>query len=778
VIAPKRPTPTRRTFLQGVGGLIVAISLPIAADPRRALAASPASGPTDPFGPAFPDPARIRSWLSIGRDGVVTILTGKVELGTGTLTATRQIVAEELDVPFSATRVVQAVTGETVDQGVTSGSQTMRVQWSSGLRIAAASARQALLDLASSRLRVPRDALTVEGGMVTVTGGGPKVSYAELLGGRAIVGAVSRTVPTKEWRQYKVVGQSLPREDIPAKVFGTATYVQDVKLDGMLHGRVVRPMRPAPLDASGRSLANLVKGTLARASLAGVDESSVANLPGSVRVVTVKNFVGVVAEREEQAIAAAQALRVRWDDRADLPEQAGLFQAIQSATPATTKVLADTGDVDSTLTGAVRTLEATYSYPFQLHGSIGPSCAVAWVRDGLAEAWSGTQEPYPLRKTLATLLDLPEDRVRVHYVEGSGCYGLNGADDATLGAALLSRAVQAPVRLQFMRADEMSWENFGTPMVMSARAGMDAAGGIVGWDYQSWTYSRGGRPAPPGNIPTGVLAGFPEPGPPKSPPAPAPLGDDGSNAYPWYRFTSQRVRSYLVSRPWLFTGPLRSPSRIQNTFAQESFMDELAAAAGLDPLAFRVAHTDDPRLLAVIQKAASAAEWQSRPGPAPGPSGATRTGRGMAAVRYEGSSSWVAAVITVRVDTGSGVVTPTQVVVAHDCGVVINPDGLVNQIQGNVVQGISRSLKEEVAFDRSGVLSVDWASYPIATFLDLPDDLRIELIDRPDQPALGAGEATISVIPAAIANAIWDATGKRLRQVPFTPQRVLSALKS
>jgi CO/xanthine dehydrogenase Mo-binding subunit len=315
-------------------------------------------------------------------------------------------------------------------------------------------------------------------------------------------------------------------------------------------------------------------------------------------------------------------------------------------------------------------------------------------------------------------------------------------------------------------------------MVMAARGGLDGSGHIVGWDYQNWTYSRGGRPAPPANLPTGVLAGFPEEAPPKSPPPSPPLGDDGSNAYPWYTFPSQLVRSYGVSQPWLFTGPLRSPSRIQNTFGQESFMDELAAAAGADAVAFRVAHTTDPRLLAVIQKAASTANWQTRPGPAPNQSGTTRTGRGIASVRYEGSSSWVAAVITVTVDTSSGLVTPTQVVIAHDCGVVINPDGLVNQIQGNLVQGLSRSLKEEVMFDTSGVVSVDWTSYPIATFPELPDDVRIELIDRPDLPALGAGEAAISVIPGAVANAIWDATGKRLRQVPFTPARVQAALKS
>jgi CO/xanthine dehydrogenase Mo-binding subunit len=770
-----RIVPTRRTFIKAAGGLLVAISLPVSLDGRRLASALAA---TSPFGPLSPDATQIGSWLAIGKNGIVTVSTGKVELGTGTLTATRQIVAEELDVAYSATRIVQGITGETVDQGTTAGSQTMRTQWATGLRIAAASARQALLQLAATRLGVTVDTLTTSNGVVSVRGGTKEVSYAELLDGAPIPGAVRRGVRTKTSSQYRVVGRSLPREDIPAKVAGTVTYVQDVKLRGMLHGRVVRPMRPAPLASGGTAQARIVKGTIANGTLASVDESSVEHLPGKVRVVTVKNFVGVVAEREEQAVAAAQALKVMWTDPAQLPLQSSLYQAIQAGTPGNSKVLANSGDVASAIAGAARTVQATYMYPFQLHGSIGPSCAVAWAHDGLCEVWSGTQAVYPLRETLATLLDMEPSSIRVNYLEGSGCYGLNGADDVSLAAALLSRGTEAPVRLQYMRADEMSWENFGTPMVMTARAGLDQSGHIVGWDYQNWTYNRGGRPAPPGNLPTGVLAGFPEQTPPKSPPPSPPLGDDGSNAYPWYTFPTQLVRSYGVYKPWLFTGPLRSPARIQNTFGQESFMDELAAAAAADAVAFRVAHTTDPRLLAVIQKAASTANWQTRPGPAPNQGGTTRTGRGIASVRYEGSSSWVAAVITVTVNTTTGVVTPTQVVIAHDCGVVINPDGLVNQIQGNIVQGLSRSLKEEVMFDPSGVLSVDWTSYPIMTFPELPDDVRVELIDRPDLPALGAGEAAISVIPGAIANAIWDATGKRLRQVPFTAARVLAALRS
>ena len=770
-------TPTRRDFMKAAGGLVVAISLPAYVSPIQA-AAAPAAG-TAPFGPLNVPAADIDSWLAVAKDGAVTVFTGKVELGTGTLTATRQIVAEELDVAFSATSIVQAITGMTVDQGTTAGSQTMRTQWATGLRIAAASARQALLGMGATKLGVSADVLTVHNGVISVQGDSSKsVSYAELVGAGKIGGQVSQRAKPKDSKTFQVVGQPIPREDIPAKVVGDFTYVQDVKLPGMLHGRVVRPTRPSPLTGSPTAIARVINGTLANASLAHVDQSSIDHLKGVVKVVTKNNFVGVVTEREEQAISAAQALQVSWNDPANLPDQATLYDTIQQTKVNNTRVIANAGDVDSVLASATRVLQAVYMHPYQMHASIGPSCAVANVRDGIAEVWSGTQSVYALRTTLATLLSIDQANIRVNYVEGSGCYGINGADDVSLSAALMSQAVGKPVRVQYMRGDEMSWENYGNAMVMSLKGGLDATGRIVGWDYQNWSANRGGRPAPPGNIPAGVLAGFPEVPPPQSPPPSPPLGDDGSNSLPWYTFPNQRVRSYGVYQPWLFTGPLRSPARLQNTFAMESFMDELAAAASADPVAFRLLHTSDNRLIDVINAASKSANWQARPSPGPAQSGTIRTGRGIAATRYEGSSSWVAAVITLTVDTASGAVTPTQVVAAQDCGVVINPDGCKAQIEGNIVQGLSRSLKEEVKFDRSGVLSVDWASYPIITFPELPDDIRIELVNRPNLPALGVGEAVISVIAGAIGNAIFDATGKRLRQLPFTPQRVKAALQS
>ncbi|HZV48677.1 MAG TPA: molybdopterin cofactor-binding domain-containing protein [Candidatus Dormibacteraeota bacterium] len=766
-------TTSRRGFLRGMGGLVVAVSLPLPNWPRPVLAA----GGFPPTAPPSPD--QVSSWLAIARDGTVTVFTGKVELGTGVATATMQIVAEELDVPLSAIKLVQGVTGKTVDQGYTAGSQSMRTQWARGVRQAAASAREALLQLAAARLGTTPDRLAVTAGVVHLQDQpGRKVSYGALVGGKPIAAKVAARPRLKDPGTFTVVGKSVRREDIPAKVFGTFTYVQDVKVPGMLHGRVVRPVRPSPLVSTPTPRAQVIQGTIANATLQAVDESSVRHLPGFVQLVTRHDFVGVVARREEQAIAAAQALRVSWTDKAALPDQQSLYEAITSAHVDNTKVLSVVGDVDAALASAARVMKATYAHPYQIHGSIGPSCAVADVRDGQATVWSGTQGVYQLRNALATLLGLPADNVRVVYVEGSGCYGLNGADDVSLSAALLSQAVGRPVRVQHMRADEMSWENFGTPMVIQLEAGLDASGRIVGWSYQGWTANRGNRPGPPGNLPAGVLAGFPEPPPPPSPPSWPPLGDDSLNSMPSYAFPNQKVVSYGVYQPWLFTGPLRSPSRLQNTFANESFMDELAAAAGADPVDFRLRHTGDPRLATVIRRAAEAAGWRTRPSPAGGQGGNRRRGRGIAAVHYEGTSSYVAAVITATVDTGSGAITVDQVAVAHDCGVIINPDGLRNQIEGNIVQGLSRALKEEVRFDRSGVLSVDWSSYPIITFPELPDDVRIELIDHPGLPALGAGEASISVIAGALGNAVFDATGARLRQVPFTPDRVKAALST
>ena len=766
-----RTAMSRRGFLKASGALVVAFGLVPGAGTLDVLAAG---------APAGISPDQVDSWLAIAKDGLVTVKTGKVELGTGVETATRQIAADLLDVAYDKVRIIQGDTTRTPDQKYTAGSQSLKTQWAEGgLREAAATARDTLLGLAAKRLGAEKADLTVKDGVVSVAGKASRqVSYAELLGGKPFRTPLSTSAAPKTPDQYRIIGTSKPRVDIPAKVTGTFMYVQDVRVDGMLHGRVLRPLSWGSHPTSMRAFARTPKGTIANAQLESIDEGSIKDLPGVVKVVRVKNFAGVVAEREEQAIAAAQSVIVNWRRTTPLPSMDGLADALRGAKVANTRWLANSGDVDGAMAGAPRRFQATYLHPYQKHASIGPSCAVADVRASGATVWSGTQGVYPLRSALATLLDMPEEKIHVIYVEASGCYGLNGADDAALSAALMSKSAGKPVRVQYMRADEIGFENYGNALLMQLEAGVDAAGTIIAWDYQGWTPNRGSRPGPPGNLPTGVLAGFPEKPAPKSPPPSPPLGDDTSNAIPSYSFANTRVRAYGIYQPWLFTGPLRGPNRLQNTYANESFMDEIASAIGADPVTFRLRHTTDARLIDAINRAAASAGWQARPSPNPATGAADLSGRGISALHYEGHDGYVAAIAEVQVAKDSGQVQVKRVIVAHDCGTIVNPDGLRNQIEGNVVQAMSRALMEEVHADADGVTSLDWQGYPIITFAQLPSEVKIELIVRTHQPALGAGEPTTCAIAGAIGNAIFDATGARLRRLPFTPDRVKAAMSA
>jgi nicotinate dehydrogenase subunit B len=743
---------SRRDLLKGTGVLMVTFTLPRFLKPLGARAQSGSA-----IGPALVDPAAIDSWIAVGGDGRVTVFTGKEELGQGVATASLQLVADELDVPMSMLTLVQPDTWRTVDQGYSAGSQSMKTEYATGLRIAAAEARLALLNMASATLDLPVSDLSVVDGVVVARGGFQSVSYAELIGDRKFQLSITGKAQPKTPGQYKVVGTSAPRVDIPDKILARFTFTQDVRVPGMLHGRVVRP---PSLDAQ------LVK----------VDGFGGQPTPGLVKVVVKKNFIGVVAEREEQAINAASALTATWNTT-PLPDHATIYETLRKSPSLTDRVLINSGDVDSAISLAAKQLSATYYYPYQQHGSMGPSCSVADVQPDSATVWTSSQGVYQLRGALATLLDLPEQNVHVIYVEGSGCYGLNGADNVALDAALMSQAVGKPVRVQYMRADEQGWENYGQAMVVELRAGLDQFGRIAGWDYASWTANRGSRPGPPGNLPTGVMAGFPEPPAPKSPPPFPPLGPDSSNAVTSYTFANHRVITHTVQSRF-FTGPLRSPNRIQNTFANESFMDELASAAGQDPIAFRLKQLNDQRLIAVIQAVRNLSRWVSRPSPQPKLSGRLLTGRGMGAMHYEGNGAYAAVVAQVQVDTKTGQVTVQHVWAAQDCGLTINPDGMRLQAEGCVLQGVSRALKEELKWTPKGITSLDWVSYPVLRFPDMPPQFDFQIIDRPDQPVLGAGEVVITAIIAAIANAIFDATGARLRQVPFTPARVLAGLKT
>ena len=748
---------SRGDFLKGSGALVVALGLPLGLRTAAADGAI-AAGP-------IVDEELVDSWVAIGQNGRVTIFTGKVELGTGLETAQIQIAADELDVHPSKVDVVQGDTWRTPDQGTTAGSQSVKTQWAGrfALRQGAAEARLALLTLASKRLGAPVSQLTVSDGVVSVIGDSSKrAGYGDLIGGQRFNLKISGKAVPKTPAQLKVVGRSIKRGDVPQKVRSEREYIHNVKVPGMLHGRVVRP--PG-----------------INAKLVSVDGFA-RRQPGLVKVVIQKDFVGVVCEREEQAVRAALELKVTWDDPGGVPTQEELWGQMEDQVGQSRLAVLD-GDVDKALAGAAKVVQARYYYPYQLHGSMGPSCAIADVRADEITVWSPTQGVYPLRAAVARMLGYPELNVHVIYREGAGCYGLNGADTASLDAAIMSKHVGAPVRVQWERADEHVWEHFGNPMVMKMRAGLDANGDLIAWDYNSWSAGRGSRPGNVGaaNLPTGHLIGLTTNPPTTRPPAFPPLGPDTSNTVAGYmkaeggKVPHARVVSRSVRSPF-FTGPLRSPARIQNTFANESFIDELAAEAGADPVEYRLRYVGDPRLRDVITVAAKAANWQTRPSPKASRSGNILTGRGIAAMQYEGIDGYAGTVVELEVNKRTGKVRVTRVVCSHDVGIIINPDGIRAQLEGNVVHGISRSLMEEVRLDRRSSASKDWESYSVMRFTDLPE-IKFALINRTSQPPKGVGENLMTAIPAAVSNAIFDATGVRMRRLPFTPARVRKALR-
>jgi nicotinate dehydrogenase subunit B len=741
---------SRRRFVHTTGALVVSFAWPLRLWPDVPDSAIVAGrgvdiDPGEPLAPAGEPPLdQVDSWLAVHADGFVTLFSGKVELGTGVQTALSQIVAEELDVSFARVTVVQSDTGRTPNQGSTTGSKTLQ-NGGPVIRRAAAEARQVLLALAAGQLGAPVDKLVVANGVVSVAGTpSNSVSYAALVGGKNFHHTINSAVPVKRFADYRVVGQPVPRVELPAKIVGTHRYVHNMRVPGMLHGRVIRP------PAIG-------------AKLTLVDETSVRGVPGSVHVVRRDNFLGVVAGREEDAMAAARALRAAWH-----PPDTGLIDAttmyeFMQTSPVQAATLDVTGDAGVAIAAARGKRTATYRMPFQSHGSIGPSCGVADVRDGTATVWSGTQGAYALRETLAPLLGLELSRVHVVWMEASGCYGHNGADDAAADAAVLSQAVGAPVRVQWSRQDELGWDPKGPAMLMECAGGVDGSGTIVGWDYLVTTPTHSTRPGgDPGQLIAGQLMGHS-----------LALGAGGGdrNALHSYRIPNNRV-----AVRWLHTSVLR-PSAMRglgapaNVFAIESFMDELATATGADPVEYRLRHLTDPRAQAVVKSVAESSRWHPL---ARGPRDTSNrrradvaTGRGIAFAQYETAYTYVATVVDVEVDRRTNAIRVARVWVAHDCGLIVNPDGLRNQIEGATVQTISRTLKERVTWDRAAVTSVDWRSYPILTFPEVPDSIEITLLDHPEAPAWGAGEPAACTVPAAIGNAVYDATGQRLREIPF-----------
>jgi len=728
---------TRRRFGQATAALVVAFALA----PGDALA-------DDTKLPGSLDKNRmLDAWLRINADGSATIFSGKVELGQGILTALAQIAAEELDLPLGSIAMISGDTALTPNEGYTSGSQSIEYG-GTAVRLACAEAQQLLLGRAAAKLGLATDVLTVSGGVVSAPDG-RKLGYGDLAGDIDLHREATGRAPVKLPQSHRIVGQAVPRRDIPAKVTGGVAYVQDIRLPGMLHGRVVRPPRPG-------------------ARLDSADIGVVEAMPGVIAVVRDGSFLGVVAAREEQAIKAREALRscARWSGGTALPDPGRLHEHLL-ALPSQANVISDKR---AAVPADARRVEASYSRPYLAHGSIGPSCALAGFADGKLTVHTHSQGVFPLRRDLATALRLDERAIRCIHAEGSGCYGHNGADDVALDAALLARAVEGrPVRLQWMRDDEFGWEPYGPAMVMRASAALSAGGRVVDWVYEVFSNTHSTRPGQVGGnnlLASWYLAEPLEPAPPENIPQPAGGGD--RNAIPLYGFPSQRIVNHLITAMPLRVSALRTLGAYGNVFAIESFMDELAAAAGADPVAFRLAHLEDPRARAVIEAAAGRAEWK------PGQSGGT-AGRGIGFAKYKTLSTYVAVVAEIELDRASGAIAVRRVFAAADAGQIINPDGLKNQIEGGIIQATSWTLDEAVRFDATGIISQSWESYPILTMPEVPEVI-VELIDRPGERPLGAGEASSGPTAAAIANAVAHATGARLRDLPMSPERVKAAL--
>ena len=711
------------------------------------------------------DPTVLDSWLAISKDGTVTVFTGKVELGTGVVTALAQIVAEELDVAFNKVYMDSGDTDKAVDQGVTAAARTVE-RGGVQLRQASAAAKQELLKLASARLDSPVDQLTVMDGVVSVIGSpAKKIAYGDLLGGKKfnikIIAAgvgwdmkVAPNITPKNPKDYKIVGQSIPRVDLPGKFTGEFVYSQDASVPGMLHGRVVRPATSLSAPAS-------------------VDESSIKNIPGVVKVVREGTFVGVVAETEWAAIQAARALKVTWTEPT-LKMMSGpdeVFDYLKNTKSFKDTVVVNRGNPDAALSSAQKKYEATYYFPFQLHGMMGPPCAVADVKGDRATVWTGTQGPFRTRDAIAKLLKIPPTNVHLLYREGSGSYGRLESDDVAEDAAVMSRAVGRPVRVQWMREDEHAWDPKGPAQLQTIRAGVDAQGNIIAWDFndrsQPWSESEDNpllASSQLGMKPTGP--GF--------------LNGAGGGGQ-IYTFENQKVVTSDI--PWvqqgqwpLRTSNLRAPGDLARVFASESTIDEIAADHHVDPVQFRMRYlTSEKRISEILAATVRRAGWVERPAPALASNGDKATGRGVAAANR--ANTMTAAVAEIEVDKKTGEVSVKKITLGHDCGLIVNPDGLKNQIEGNVLQAVSRALLEEVQFNSTGQTNLDWASYPVIRFEQVPD-VDIVLINRPEMQPLGGGEPSIVPVTAAIANAIFDATGARLRRVPFTPARVLAAMKA
>lgn len=753
---------SRRLLLKAGGALVVSVGAPVvfaqaaAADGAVAVTVKP---------PLSPD--QLASYIAVNADGTVSAYTGKMDMGQGLSTALRQMVAEELDVPFASMKLFIGDTDTSVNQGGASGSTGVQLGGRQ-MRAAAAEARRVLVAMAADQLGVPADQLKVTQGVVEAkAGGGRSVSYADLIGGKFFnvhlnwnrqygnfLYAPGQAKP-KDPGDYTLVGQPVPRDDIAPKVFARTDFVTDVKVPGMMHGRMIRPASAGAVPTR-------------------VDESSIKDIP-SARVVWDKGFLGVVADREWDAIKAARQLKVEWSQVSPpFPEQGALYDHIRTAPVRKREVDGkQAGDVEAAFKTTARVIAAEYQWPFQSHSSMGPACALVDIKDGRATCWTGTQKAHFAAEGVAAALGLPKDKVRVIWTTGPGSYGRNDADDAASDAAVLAKAVGRPVRVQYMRDQGTGWDPKAPASIHQARAAIDASGNVVAYDFLSKGFSRldvNTNGAKPLDTLAGQLLGV------------ALKSGDGfgvpgeSYGFANKRWAWETIAPLLDRASPLRTAHMRDPVGPQICFASESFIDELAAALQQDPVEFRLRYVRDKRDIAVIKAAVEKAGWQPRPRPHRGQNGAAQVGRGIAYAQR--GPTRVAVIAEVEVDRASGKVWARKFTVAHDCGQIINPDGLRHVIENNVVQATSRALREEVMFDTANVTSVDWLTYPILDMTEAPERVDVVMIDRPHVAPSGAGEAAGRPTPAAIANAVFDATGVRIRRAPLSPGNVKAALSA
>ena len=687
------------------------------------------------------------AWIRIGADERITVFTGKVELGQGIKTALLQVAADELRVPVGRLLLVTADTERTPDEGLTAGSNSMKDS-GTALRHAAGQVRARLSDLAAARLSVPASSLALKDGAFS-TANGRRVSFGQLVTGQELHVRATPEPPPPAPGPKTAIGKSVPRVDIPPKLTGGRAYIQDLRLPQMVHARVVRPPSQA-------------------ARLIEVDSAAVMRLPGVLKVVRDGRFLAVIADGEYRAVKAATALAraARWETPASLPAHPDIASLVR-AQPAQPYPILERGAPGT----PGKTLRATYTRPFQLHGSIGPSCAVAQLVDGRYTVWTHSQGVFPLRGALAELLGVKDATIRCIHVEGAGCYGHNGADDVAADAALLARALPGrPVRVQWMREEEHAWEPLGAAMVVDVAATLGVDGRIADWQYAVLTPSHNQRPGKAGNLLAATHLAKPFT-PPLPKPSPQPEGSGDRNAIPYYAIPNARVTHHFQPQAILRTSALRGLGAYCNVFAIESFMDELARAANADPVTFRLRHLTDPRAIDVVRLAAAKFGWDGYKRP----QGTTRRGRGFAFARYKNLLAYCALAVEVEVALETGLVRIVRAQAAVDCGEIVNPDGVRNQIEGGIVQSTSWTLLEKVRYDERHVLTVDWASYPILRFNQVPDTVGVHLIDRPGQPFLGTGEAAQGPAAAAIANAVFDACGLRMRDLPLDRQRMRRA---